>query len=248
MNPISIEWEGVKLRRERFGGTNVYVWYLKMPNQPEEMFAELEDATDAIRESGGEEREAFFIWETAYQMKLDTQGGVGGEEIGVQNAPIRYKKSSGGRECIDQIRDSMSDSGFIEFCRGNVMKYRHRGDAEKPGSLGKADWYAQMIKHVQNPAIHHDPRNERADYVKYVRATPPGLRGAGAGQVVEFSSDTRRDLTPGTARVLIKEHGATFEGFAWTENSIVGPVYGPPDEVHRILQEEVKALYMKGDL
>lgn len=40
------------------------------------------------------------------------------------NNPAHY--TQGGVECIDAIRASMKPSGFIDFCKGNVVKYLFR--------------------------------------------------------------------------------------------------------------------------
>lgn len=56
------------------------------------------------------------------------------------NHPSHY--TSGGIECIDAIRASMSPRGFIDYCKGNVIKYvfrwEHKGGVE---DLKKAQVY-----------------------------------------------------------------------------------------------------------
>lgn len=56
------------------------------------------------------------------------------------NHPSHY--TSGGIECIDAIRASMSPKGFIDYCKGNVIKYvfrwEHKGGVE---DLRKAQVY-----------------------------------------------------------------------------------------------------------
>lgn len=246
---ISITRNGVRLRREQFEGSTVYLWTISAwensIQSDRATFSDRGDAVDYIAEEFGERLGAFFANESERLERAAENESP--EEIGVQKAPTRYKRTSDERECIDQIRDAMTDSGFIEFCRGNVMKYRHRGDAEKPGSLGKADWYEQMIRHVQNPEKYHDPRNLRADYRKYKRAAPPGLRVVPAMGRVTFDRGFQ-GIEPGTWRLLIKEAGATFEGFAYIRDILIGPVYGPPEEVFRVLQEGVKAALGSGEV
>lgn len=246
---ISIMHEGVRLRREQFEGSTVYLWTISAGSGGMQLdratFSDRGDAVDYIAEEFGEAAGVFFAAESE-RLERAAEHDIP-EEIGVQKAPTRYKRTSDERECIDQIRDAMTDSGFIEFCRGNVMKYRHRGDAEKPGSLGKADWYEQMIRHVQNPEKYHDPRNLRADYRKYKRAAPPGLRVLPAMGRVTFDRGFRA-IEPGAWRLLIKEAGATFEGFAYVGDILIGPAYGPPEEVFRVLQEGVRAALDSGEV
>lgn len=56
------------------------------------------------------------------------------------NHPSHY--TSGGIECIDAIRASMTPKGFIDYCKGNVIKYvfrwEHKGGVE---DLRKAQVY-----------------------------------------------------------------------------------------------------------
>lgn len=56
------------------------------------------------------------------------------------NHPSHY--TSGNIECIDAIRASMTPKGFIDYCKGNVIKYvfrwEHKGGVE---DLRKAQVY-----------------------------------------------------------------------------------------------------------
>lgn len=56
------------------------------------------------------------------------------------NHPSHY--TSGNIECIDAIRASMSTKGFVDYCKGNVIKYvfrwEHKGGLE---DLKKAQVY-----------------------------------------------------------------------------------------------------------
>lgn len=60
------------------------------------------------------------------------------------NNPVEHPShyTNGSIECIDAIRASMSDKGFIDYCKGNVMKYifrwEHKGGVE---DLKKAQVY-----------------------------------------------------------------------------------------------------------
>ena len=40
------------------------------------------------------------------------------------NKPIHYNQ--GGIECIDAIEASMTNEGFCNYCKGNIMKYLWR--------------------------------------------------------------------------------------------------------------------------
>jgi hypothetical protein len=62
------------------------------------------------------------------------------------NHPPHYRQ--GAVECIDAIRASLGDDGFLAYCQGNAIKYcwrwRHKGGVQ---DLHKAAWYiAEMIK------------------------------------------------------------------------------------------------------
>lgn len=70
--------------------------------------------------------------------------------------PSHY--SMGGIECIDAIRASMYPSGFVDFCKGNVIKYLFRW--EKKGGLQdlkKAQVYLNwMIETAEKYATNED--------------------------------------------------------------------------------------------
>lgn len=55
--------------------------------------------------------------------------------------------TSGDIECIDAIRASMTDDGFIQYLRGNIMKYIWRYDKKgfAKKDLEKAVWYITKI-------------------------------------------------------------------------------------------------------
>lgn len=56
------------------------------------------------------------------------------------NHPAHYKR--GGIECIEAIKASMSLAGFVDYCKGNVIKYLFRWE-DKGGlqDLKKANVY-----------------------------------------------------------------------------------------------------------
>ena len=92
---------------------------------------------------------------------------MSGYSLGFDRLPGRYK--GGGREAIDQIRDSMTDDQFFHFCRGSAMKYQIRAGLKGPRSrdLGKAVWYLKMSDHVKYDSP--DPRSGRPGFQPYER-------------------------------------------------------------------------------
>ena len=71
--------------------------------------------------------------------------------------PMHYKKGS--VEVIDVIREQLGESGFVAYCRGNVLKYAARAGMKNDHceDLAKAAWYAQMAAHAGDPK-YLDPR------------------------------------------------------------------------------------------
>jgi len=63
--------------------------------------------------------------------------------------PPHYQTEAG-LECIDAIRAALGDEPFVDYCRGNVLKYAWR--ANRKGSpaadLRKAAWYATRAAQV----------------------------------------------------------------------------------------------------
>jgi hypothetical protein len=96
------------------------------------------------------------------------------EQLGYYERPDRYSKK--GRETIDRMRDLVSDEAFVAFCRLTALKYRDRGDEEKPGSIKKAEWYEAMAQHVETPQLFPDPRSHRDAFLPYERMVPEGMR------------------------------------------------------------------------
>lgn len=62
------------------------------------------------------------------------------------NSPNHYKQ--GRIECIEAIKASMSEEGFRDYLKGNVMKYiwryKHKGKAIE--DIEKALWYLNRLK------------------------------------------------------------------------------------------------------
>lgn len=79
--------------------------------------------------------------------------------------PSHYQKP-GRRESIDEIRETLGDTGFEAFCLGNALKYLYRAGLkegeDKRVCWAKADWYEQMRHHVIWPDRWPDPRTKRS--------------------------------------------------------------------------------------
>lgn len=88
------------------------------------------------------------------------------DETGFDKVPERYATESG-REAIDVIRDSMTDSEFISFCTANAMKYQMRLGKKGSDDAEKARWYTEMASHVEKGTP--DPRSGRPGFSPYVR-------------------------------------------------------------------------------
>lgn len=62
------------------------------------------------------------------------------------NSPAHYRQ--GGIECVEAIKASMSQEGFRDYLKGNVMKYiwryKHKGKAIE--DIEKALWYLNRLK------------------------------------------------------------------------------------------------------
>ena len=89
------------------------------------------------------------------------------------NHPSHY--TSGSIECIDAIRASMTPRGFIDYCKGNVIKYVYRWD-HKGGveDLKKAQVYlGWAIEAAENLNTAHmdlfTSTEEREEIMKKIR-------------------------------------------------------------------------------
>lgn len=60
-------------------------------------------------------------------------------------SPTHY--NAGSIECIDAIKESMSEREFLGYLKGNVMKYVWRYDykGKAKEDLKKADWYLNRL-------------------------------------------------------------------------------------------------------
>ena len=68
--------------------------------------------------------------------------------VDMVNSPPHYKQ--GGIECIDAIKASMSQSGFRDYLKGNIIKYiwryEHKGKAIE--DIKKALWYLKRLENM----------------------------------------------------------------------------------------------------
>lgn len=64
------------------------------------------------------------------------------------NKPAHY--TSGGIECLDAIRASMTDEAFKGFLKGNVLKYiwRYEKKFNPSEDLRKAQWYLNRLEEI----------------------------------------------------------------------------------------------------
>lgn len=101
-------------------------------------------------------------------------------DLGYAVQPVRY--STGDRETIDLIRDSMTDEQFLAFCWGQVLRYRDRAKAPE-ADADKAAFYEEMAVHLEDvlagePTPRPDPRHGRQRWQPYQRRPfVPGTHG-----------------------------------------------------------------------
>lgn len=62
------------------------------------------------------------------------------------NSPPHY--NHGSIECIDYLKDNLSEEAFIGYLEGNTKKYLHRWRYKGKGSqdLAKAQWYLNRLQ------------------------------------------------------------------------------------------------------
>ena len=62
------------------------------------------------------------------------------------NSPLHY--NSGGIECIDAIKASMTRSEFCGYLKGNTLKYlwRYMYKGKPQEDLAKAQWYLARLQ------------------------------------------------------------------------------------------------------
>lgn len=62
------------------------------------------------------------------------------------NSPAHYRQ--GETECIEAIKASISEEGFKDYLKGNVIKYiwRYEHKGKTMEDIGKAIWYLNRLK------------------------------------------------------------------------------------------------------
>lgn len=78
-------------------------------------------------------------------------------ERGAVHSPEHYNQ--GDIECIDALRSALGDSGFIAFCRGNVIKYVWRV-VDKGAATTDAEKAAVYLQWMQD-ALNNRPLTKR---------------------------------------------------------------------------------------
>lgn len=93
------------------------------------------------------------------------------------NVDPSYYRQAGMRECIDIQRELVGDARFADHCRLTAFGYRFRA-GHKPGAdveleTGKARWYEQMTRHIEEPGLEADPRTYAPGTLPDIPWPPP---------------------------------------------------------------------------
>lgn len=82
----------------------------------------------------------------AYEGIANKEGKLPVDKV---NNPSHY--GQGNIECIDYIKDFLTEEEYIGYLRGNIAKYLHRW-RHKNGieDLKKAEWYLKELIRVQS--------------------------------------------------------------------------------------------------
>jgi hypothetical protein len=82
----------------------------------------------------------------AYESLANKEGKLLVDKV---NNPAHY--GQGNIECIDYIKDFLTEEEYIGYLRGNIAKYLHRF-RHKNGieDLKKAEWYLKELIRVQS--------------------------------------------------------------------------------------------------
>jgi hypothetical protein len=103
---------------------------------------------DALTDAGVLDRSQAAMLKTHRQIKRLEQATTGSGHDPV-NSPSHY--ASGGVECIEAIKASMSHEAFLGYLKGNVQKYlwRYEKKANPVEDLKKAQWYLARLAKEQ---------------------------------------------------------------------------------------------------
>lgn len=115
----------------------------KRPEQAEfEPFVSVEDAKITIMQSDGDVKRFGGIIGRSLLLEEDAATAKQHDPV---NSPSHY--ASGGIECIDAIKASMSHEAFLGYLKGNVQKYmwRYEKKVNPSEDLKKARWYLNKL-------------------------------------------------------------------------------------------------------
>ena len=115
----------------------------KRPEQDEfEPFVSVENAKITIMQSDGDVKNFGGIIGRSLPLKEDAAIAKQHDPV---NSPSHY--ASGGIECIDAIKASMSHEAFLGYLKGNVQKYmwRYEKKVNPSEDLKKARWYLDKL-------------------------------------------------------------------------------------------------------
>ena len=107
-----------------------------------EPFVSVEDAKITIMQSDGDVKHFGGIIGRSLPLKEDAATAKQHDPV---NSPSHY--ASGGIECIDAIKASMSHEAFLGYLKGNVQKYmwRYEKKVNPSEDLKKARWYLDKL-------------------------------------------------------------------------------------------------------
>lgn len=136
---------------------------------------------------------------------------LGVDLTGFSAPPPHY--SQGGRETIDLIRDSMTDSQFVGFCIGNALKYQDRAKhkGQEQADMRKFRWYVAMASHVKG--VGPDPRHERPNFTPYQRQ-PVDTMSIEVSEATEMPSERGSPWPPLSREQVVELHQELVEFYA----------------------------------
>ena len=138
-------WAADKIKAARSGEV-LGDWRDTLEKRPEqakfEPFVSAEDAKITIMQSDGDVKHFGGIIGRSLPLKEDASTATQHDPV---NSPSHY--ASGGIECIDAIKASMSHEAFLGYLKGNVQKYmwRYEKKVNPSEDLKKARWYLDKL-------------------------------------------------------------------------------------------------------
>ena len=91
----------------------------------------------------GSQFETYVKPDTAKVMKVANNVGMDYNSV---SKPAHYNQGEG-IECIDYIKQVLGKEGFVDYCRGNLIKYNHRAmyKGNPTEDLAKAEQYLKWV-------------------------------------------------------------------------------------------------------